>query len=1160
MPSFSVLNFRRARKGSNRPPPAPVPDKPASPASFFSPGSPLLEIATHLPPELHDVKSDLETPPSEASIMAKPPRPPRINTPELNLELHFDSSFSVPELFLPRNPSVYLLEEKGSEGAAREIETYKMLQPNARPPHHANLSQTSIVSAAPSYKTTATRRPAPAPIQIPNPVLRSTATVVVENSSERGRPKSKTPSSQKIPIKGTMASMTPSLPHATPRHSVKSMKSLMPPSSVHSSTAFPDFLSSMFTLPPEGISELFGHARQDSALLPVDTPGHRIPSLYRKSVRSSRGKSLVRRTSMPLLNVNPTVLEPETKPRPASALSPSKSPLEAFVAEETVKGRPASKELPEIPHSAAPSTGDHEFLLQVDDTEVSYGETSGQSTAPETSSSGASTAPTSASLFEGLGVSSSAGLDMALPKLVKSTSLEDFNSLKEMVFSASELQTYLETVPEVSTPSTDGAKTEPHSALLSPISPLTVSSIDVRRRSMDSSSRPVSVKSKAGAPPHLALPFGISDPITRKRASAGTIPTPVDTRKDKHLNVQYGQIPPSALAGPEKAQSKPRPPPLARKGTDNVPTLQPVGSLRRGTRARNISNTSSSDFPSPPLMLGTAPRRDSDAFPQTPRPWSSVESSPHQSTQQLLPIAPVLATPDSSQHVHQRLESFGRDVSRRTSVIGSGRKATRSRPALPIGPRKAPSRVPAGFTPQPSPGLPTASLMSSVSRTFGARPRTRSRPQTPTFGTQPLPWRGLTLEAAQWSYTSDQLQEIVGRAIRSGTDSSSIRLLNPDTLDTELPEEEERLESKRDQLKSKFRTNSRRRRLLLRELDQAADPDSVQRLASELAEENALSDQLADELYIIGDQLSQLARLRDAHCSSALSMALRKLNSSLIRAKAEVLELQTKAGQLEAEREEAWAVAESVEHQLNNLRQQLEEMTQSKADLSVDEGALSRSASARSSRVSAARKASLRASKASLRLSAGRSKSMRSSSSSVRYTSIIWPRSPSSKMDGIPPVPPVPSNPMSLAMPSVDPQSSTSSSSRGTSTVSASYAQAKREVYDMLGLDPIPTPRLLRRAQSMSSVQTLSAALSGTFTTPMTDSPAESSIGPLPSPLVKSWSIDFKSRPRRSFSVNGSFLMYPQLLQNLSEETNLADVQDVDETENPVGQQSTSPH
>ncbi|KZT59981.1 hypothetical protein CALCODRAFT_481066 [Calocera cornea HHB12733] len=234
--------------------------------------------------------------------------------------------------------------------------------------------------------------------------------------------------------------------------------------------------------------------------------------------------------------------------------------------------------------------------------------------------------------------------------------------------------------------------------------------------------------------------------------------------------------------------------------------------------------------------------------------------------------------------------------------------------------------------------------------------------------------------SSAWTYTSDQLQEIVGRAIRSGTDSSSIRLLNPDTLDTDLPEEEERLEAKRDQLKSKFRTNSRRRRLLLRELEQTTDAGSLRRLATELAEENVLSDQLTDELYTVGDLLSQLGRLRDAHCSSALSMALRKLNSSLVRTKAEVLELQTKAGQLEAEREEAWAVAESVEHQLNDLRQQLDEMTQPKA---VDEDGLSRSASARSSRVSAARKVSLRASKASLRLSAGRSKSMRSSSSSL---------------------------------------------------------------------------------------------------------------------------------------------------------------------------------
>lgn len=303
------------------------------------------------------------------------------------------------------------------------------------------------------------------------------------------------------------------------------------------------------------------------------------------------------------------------------------------------------------------------------------------------------------------------------------------------------------------------------------------------------------------------------------------------------------------------------------------------------------------------------------------------------------------------------------------------------------------------------------------------------------------------------------------------------------------------------------------------------------RLASELAEENALSDQLVDDLYAVTDQLGQLARLRDVHSSSASSMALRKLDSGLIRTKAEVLELQGKAAQLEAEREEAWAIAESVERQVNQLRQQLDEITEPK--IAVDGTSLSRSSSARSNRVSAARKASLRASKASLRLSVGRCKSMRTSTGTVQYASIVWPRSAT---NDIPPVPPVPSNPMALAIPSPNPQVPGSPSSRGTSTVPTSYAQAKREVYEMLGLEPVLSPPLLRRTQSLSSLQALSGALSSHFTaTPPPLSPAESSIGQLPSPLVKSLSVDFKGRPRRSFSVNGAFLMFPQGLLEMSD-------------------------
>ncbi|EJU01351.1 hypothetical protein DACRYDRAFT_95018 [Dacryopinax primogenitus] len=162
---------------------------------------------------------------------------------------------------------------------------------------------------------------------------------------------------------------------------------------------------------------------------------------------------------------------------------------------------------------------------------------------------------------------------------------------------------------------------------------------------------------------------------------------------------------------------------------------------------------------------------------------------------------------------------------------------------------------------------------------------------------------------------------------------------------------------------------------------------------------------------------------------------------------------------------------------------------------------------------------------------------MRSSNSSVRYMSIIWPRSPTGRKEEIPPVPPVPVKPTSLVLPSPASQLPTSPDSRGISSVSTSYAQAKREVYEMLGLELTPTPRVLRRAQSMSSLQTLSAALSSAFTGPPTESPAASSVGPLPSPLIKSWNIDFKGRPRRSFSVNGPFFMFPQFLQNVSEDT-----------------------
>lgn len=49
-------------------------------------------------------------------------------------------------------------------------------------------------------------------------------------------------------------------------------------------------------------------------------------------------------------------------------------------------------------------------------------------------------------------------------------------------------------------------------------------------------------------------------------------------------------------------------------------------------------------------------------------------------------------------------------------------------------------------------------------------------------------------EAAQWSLTSEQLQEIVSTAIRTSAQENFIRLVSQQTLDVELKQELERLD------------------------------------------------------------------------------------------------------------------------------------------------------------------------------------------------------------------------------------------------------------------------------------------------------------------------------------------------------------------------------
>ncbi|KAJ7216554.1 hypothetical protein GGX14DRAFT_441987 [Mycena pura] len=338
-----------------------------------------------------------------------------------------------------------------------------------------------------------------------------------------------------------------------------------------------------------------------------------------------------------------------------------------------------------------------------------------------------------------------------------------------------------------------------------------------------------------------------------------------------------------------------------------------------------------------------------------------------------------------------------------------------------------------------------ASNMPSGRRLAGASPR---------FQTPPLRWRGYTMDAAKWTFSSSQLQGIVSRAIRQSSEASSIRLLRLETVDKDIPEELHRLEMQRTDVKTRYKMLTRRRTSLLATLTNLLDgtdqedPTYALRIVENLKDISIELDRLAEDLHSADEQIAQLNSLRDVHSASALAMALRKLNTSFLKQIAAGEALRQQVAELQAERDEAWHQAVDAATAYDDLNERMEIQSPGSATHS----------SKRSSRVLASKKSSIRVSKAGLR-----SSSRRSSVSSVnaqRNSSTM----PSVAMDGIPPVPPIPRRrPEDIR---TDLQSRTSALSTTPTSDSRALDRAQEELYDMLGI-PVPESNRSRRSHSV---------------------------------------------------------------------------------------------
>ena len=218
---------------------------------------------------------------------------------------------------------------------------------------------------------------------------------------------------------------------------------------------------------------------------------------------------------------------------------------------------------------------------------------------------------------------------------------------------------------------------------------------------------------------------------------------------------------------------------------------------------------------------------------------------------------------------------------------------------------------------------------STTSYRVVSKPTTLPIPTPVNFNVDPIAFKGLPLEAAQWSFTSDQLREMVSRAIRDSAKEQFITLLSLDALDKEIPEELARLESLKFTTQAQHRFHFQRRTNLLQSLNALANttpvssdnggPSTLGMLIQQLAEVVASMDRFTETLLNASEHRSQLGQVQEKHLSSALAMALRKLNASYAKRTNDLKDARARIAALQTELEEAWKVAEGMAQEIDDL-------------------------------------------------------------------------------------------------------------------------------------------------------------------------------------------------------------------------------------------------
>ncbi|TBU45469.1 hypothetical protein BD309DRAFT_979418 [Dichomitus squalens] len=560
----------------------------------------------------------------------------------------------------------------------------------------------------------------------------------------------------------------------------------------------------------------------------------------------------------------------------------------------------------------------------------------------------------------------------------------------------------------------------------------------------------------ASPPPSYVPTFDAAPPTPLLYSRANTADSSVPSRRSSLQSSGHLQAASSSQSSiPQKRSLSPFPSPP----NSSAPSSPSPGRSRIDAHASSISV----ENPPPPYVEETRGATPPIPVPPVPPPPLIGPAPPARTS-----------TPDLHPPPGTPRSAHG------TPEVTPNKRYTRTRPPLPQGPRKpsypssaAAARMRAGSVSSLHHGGPSGSSSNSRIASMMSHAAPRFQPSRVQF-------RGLTMEAAQWTLTSQQLQHIVSTAIRQSADASAIRILPEDTLERGLPEEIERLEALAAELKLKYKLSVRKRNTLLANVSRIAESTesaesaaAVGRTMDELGDVTEGLDQTAEDLYTVTDQLAQLEHLRDVHQRSALAMALRKLNTSFLKQVGEVQRLREQVATLEAERDEAWREAQEVAQEFDDFTDRImsDTIPTPGGANGKDKDKESLTPSRRSSRVMVARKNSQRASKAGLR-SMNRRSQRSSTSSNHRYSGAASPGVWSVQGGGedIPPVPPIPLR-RSIYFPSGDLPTRSSMADSPSSDVRA-MIQAQKELCEMLGIsmDDIKVGHGPSRRQSMSAI------------------------------------------------------------------------------------------